>query len=66
MKKVLLTLSLFTLGVVFASANENCVSTAIDAYDSSADSDSAYNNMMIAYDECVRNGGHPGDTVVDL
>lgn len=42
MKKVLLTLCLFTLGVVFANANENCVVTAIDAYDSAEDDDSAY------------------------
>jgi len=66
MKKVLLTLCLFTLGVVFANANENCVVTAIDAYDSAEDDDSAYDNMLDAYDECVKNGGHPGDSVVDL
>ncbi len=66
MKKVLLTLTLFTLGVVFANANENCVITAIDAYDDAEDDDLAYDDMVIAYDECVRNGGHPGDSVVDL
>lgn len=66
MKKVLLTLTLFTLGVVFVNANENCVITAIDAYDSTEDDDLAYENMLIAYDDCVNNGGYPGDTVVEL
>lgn len=66
MKKVLFTLALFTLGVVFANANENCVKSAIDAYEGTEEDDSAYDNMVNAYDDCVRNGGSPGDNEANI
>lgn len=70
MKKVLLTLTLFTVGALFtnvyANGRDNCVQSSIDAYDDTEESEDAYDNMVDAYDDCVRNGGSPGDTEVNI
>lgn len=67
MRKVLLTVILLTLRLFsMNAAQRNCAQDAIDVFDSEEDRVLAYIMMTLEYENCVENGGYPGDTSVDL
>lgn len=67
MRKLLLTIILFTFGLISMNATQrNCVEDAIEVFDSEEDSMLAYIMMTLEYENCVENGGFPGDNSADL